>query len=88
LRTKAKLSRIILFEFLANALTVPFVWFLFPFFVRGYWLALVLSETFAFLAEAAIYARFFRLKAGNALALSFCANSLSFLIGLALAFLS
>ncbi len=87
LRRQQKPLRIALFALLANALTLPFVWFVFPFFVRDYWLALGLSEIFAFLSEAAIYSRAFGLKAKYALALSFCANLLSFFAGLALAFL-
>ena len=46
---------------------------------------ITLLELFAFLAEAAIYAHFFKLKPWHALAISFCANCLSFFAGLALA---
>ena len=88
LKKQQKPQRIVLATLLANTITLPFVWFVFPFFIHGYWIALALSEIFAFLSEAAIYAQAFRLKARQALLISFCANCPSFLIGLALACLA
>jgi len=85
LRGKERTGRILAVVFLANVITLPFVWFLFPAIIGGYYTSLALSELFAFLFEAAAYALAFR-KAGamRAAGAAVLANALSLAVGLVL----
>ena len=66
----------------ANSLTLPYVWFIFPSLLIGqYSLSLILSELFAWLAEAVFYKFFLKLSLKNALIASFLANLISFGLG-------
>ena len=74
--------------FLLNALTLPFVWIVFPSFLQMPYLPVLLfSEIFAFAVEMAAYAMIFaktsRLAAMSA---AFIANAVSFAVGFALQF--
>jgi len=78
------LWKIVLGGALASTITLPFVWFAFPLLPFPYIAWLALAEAFAFGAEAVFYKFFFRLDWKKAALMSFCANLLSFMAGLAL----
>ncbi len=66
----------------ANSLTLPYVWFVFPYvFLGHYSLGLILSEVFAWLAEAAFYKLCFRLSWKKTLVFSLIANAVSYALG-------
>ncbi len=65
----------------ASLLTLPYVWFVIPRIVPGYFAALAVSEAFALFVEAFFYAVFGRLPLAFCLASSFACNALSFLAG-------
>ncbi|MEW6034991.1 MAG: hypothetical protein AB1529_00120 [Candidatus Micrarchaeota archaeon] len=69
----------------ASSLTLPLVWFFFPYLGLGWGIQTALAEGFAFLAEGGVYIALFRkLDAGGAFGASAACNLSSFLIGLAL----
>ncbi|SRR6266404_9324193 len=66
----------------ANSLTLPYVWFVFPYLFLGkYSLNLTLSEIFAWLIEAIFYKVYLKLSLRNALIVSLAANFVSFCLG-------
>lgn len=65
---------------IANTITLPFVWFFFPAMGLDYLARIVLSEIFAFAAEAAYYFFFAGVKFEKAIAASFACNLFSFAI--------
>ncbi|MFH1393985.1 MAG: hypothetical protein ABII71_03180 [Candidatus Micrarchaeota archaeon] len=83
LRRRYEAKDIVLNSALANTMTHPLVWFLFPAMGLGYGMQAISSELFAFLAEAVILSSMFRnmsLKEGAVLSLA--ANAVSFATGL------
>jgi hypothetical protein len=84
-RAEPRLWRRILVALLANALSHPPVWFVFPALGLAWGTTTALSEVWAWLLEAALY----RFALGNmtwrsALGISLVANALSFGLGLVL----
>lgn len=66
----------------ASSLTLPYVWFVFPYLFLGHYsLSLILSEIFAWLAEAGFYKLSLRLTWKRALAFSLIANVVSYALG-------
>ncbi|HYV33958.1 MAG TPA: hypothetical protein VE973_03880, partial [Candidatus Limnocylindria bacterium] len=66
----------------ASALTLPYVWFVFPYFVAGQFVwGLAFGEIFAFLVEALFYRWFLKISLKKALLFSFIVNLVSFCIG-------
>jgi spore maturation protein SpmA len=66
----------------ASSLTLPYVWFVFPYLFLGkYSLSLGLSELFAWLVEALFYKMFLKISFKNAIIASFIANLLSYSLG-------
>ncbi len=83
LRKKYPAGEIALNSALANAMTHPLVWFLFPLVGLGYWTQLGLSELFAFSAETVLFSRMFKgMQLKEAALLSLAANAVSFGAGL------
>lgn len=91
-------KQIIFVSFVANALTHPIVWFVFPSlalpfslasgFGFGYLLQTLFSEMFAFLVEAGVFVLLFpKLPMRQALFLSLICNAVSFLAGLVLTYI-
>lgn len=74
--------KIILGIVLASTLTLPYVWFLWPFFFRERTTYIIVSELWAWLMEALFYRFYFGLNWKKALTFSFILNACSFLIGL------
>ena len=66
---------------LASGATLPYVWFVFPAFIRHHALYTILVETFAVVAETAIFTALFRMNWKKALLLSACCNAASFIAG-------
>jgi hypothetical protein len=67
---------------IASTLTLPFVWFLFPYLGFSYLYQILLSEEFAVIIEAIIYAKLFRgMSLRDAFLLSFACNMFSFSFG-------
>jgi hypothetical protein len=67
---------------LASSLTIPYVWFVFPYVVN--WsrnTSAFFSEPFAFLIEALVYNRVLKLDWKTALAVSLVCNIASYLLG-------
>ncbi len=87
LRKRYPAPAIIRNSVVANSLTLPFVWFVFPVLGSGLsWVLLTaVAELFAFGAEAAVYRVLFqRMDWADAARMSFICNLLSFLTGLVL----
>jgi hypothetical protein len=84
-RLEPRRSRRVTLTLLGNALSHPPVWFVFPALGLGWLATTALSETWAWLAEAAVY-RSGLSRAGwrAALGVSLAANLLSFALGLGL----
>ncbi len=67
----------------ASFMTIPYVWFVFPYLLR--WPSglhvLIAAESFAFLLEALFFRTFLKIGWGPALALSLACNILSYFLG-------
>ncbi|MDO8553734.1 MAG: hypothetical protein Q7S22_02920 [Candidatus Micrarchaeota archaeon] len=81
LRKSEEIKKVVLTVFLLNCLTLPLVWFVFPFFIRNYLASLLSSEAVIFAIEMFAYQKIFR-KSKNAWKIAFVANLVSFLMGL------
>ena len=78
-------NNVILFAgILASVATLPYLWFILPYFIINRLLYILISEIFAVLAESLIYYYIFRFKYSVSLFLSFACNMVSFLTGLIL----
>lgn len=71
---------------IASTLTLPFVWFVFPFLGLGSWvLQTMLAEIFAVVAEAVVYQRLFaQISWKDAFLTSLLCNGISFSAGIIL----
>ncbi len=80
---KNSIGYIILAGFLASALTLPYLWFVLPPFIKlNYYI--YVGEILVFLIESLIYYKILSIKFSRALIISFVANLVSFLAGLIL----
>ncbi|WP_340818208.1 hypothetical protein [Methanolobus sp. WCC4] len=70
--------------FFASFATLPYLWFVLPFFIREHHVYVASGETFVFLVESLIYYFVLDLPARKVLILSFVCNLISFLAGLLL----
>lgn len=70
--------------FFASFATLPYLWFLLPFFTRNYYLYIASGELLAFIVESVIYYFILNITVRKALILSFICNLTSFLAGLLL----
>ena len=80
---KLKLNnfKVIFVGFLASALTLPYLWFVLPPYIKiNYYI--LLGEIFIFLIESFIYYYFLNLNFRKSALVSFIANLTSFVIGL------
>jgi ABC-type enterochelin transport system permease subunit len=80
--TRTPLSGIIFSGIFASFSTISYVWFVFP--VVATWpkgMSTLYSEPFAVLVEALVYHITLKLRARDALAVSFICNVVSFLVG-------
>lgn len=66
---------------LATAITIPFVWYVFPLLQADYQTRIYLSESFAVSVEGLYYALSLRCPLAVAMVLSLVANMFSYLVG-------
>ncbi len=72
----------------ASSLTLPYVWFVFPYLLVGrFGVGLILGELFAWLAEAIFYYLFLKISIKKALIFSFIANLSSYALGYLITFI-
>jgi len=81
MRKRASMTRIIVTGIVANACTLPFVWFVFPMWLEGFGYVLV-SEVYAVVVEFLFIKSVLRVDSGSAILGSFLMNLSSFLVGL------
>ncbi len=81
-KTKLKTEKIIFFGILASFATLPYLWFIFPFFIRSLYIYIIVGELVVFLVEAFIYHFGLNLSLKRAFFLSLICNLASFLLGL------
>ena len=62
--------------------TLPYIWFVFPYFIKDRVVYTIFSESFAILLEAVIIYLILRVGFRYALLISFVANTVSYLFGL------
>jgi len=77
-----KTSKIILAGFISSALTLPYFWFILPFYVSNRGLYIVLGESLIIFIEMFLYNQLLNLSLKKAFIISFAANILSILISL------
>jgi len=87
LRKESSCTLIISAGVLVNILTLPIVWYVFPWVIPNYWLSLALSELFVLFLESVMLAGIFMLQFKRAVLVSLCANAASFLLGLFITYL-
>ncbi|MDX9971141.1 MAG: hypothetical protein RBS56_04540 [Candidatus Gracilibacteria bacterium] len=73
-------QKLILTVPIATLLTLPYLWFIFPAFLRGQ-PYIISSELFALIIEAIFYRFFLTKNTSSAFVLSFTTNAISFFIG-------
>lgn len=66
---------------LASSLTIPYVWFVFPFLFSNFVVAILISEMLAVFVEMIFYKIYIRLSFKNAFLISLIANAASFGLG-------
>ncbi len=87
LRKFYPIKTIIINSLIANTITLPFVWLVFPNLPVTYTIQVFISEMFAFIVEALIYFKLFaKMPLQCAIIVSFICNLCSFLGGLVLLF--
>ena len=75
-------SKIIFTGLIASALTLPYFWFILPFYISSRALYIIIGEVLIIFIEAFIYKQFLELKLAKVLVISLIANILSILLGL------
>ena len=75
-------GNIIFAGLITSTLTLPYFWFILPYFISDRMLYIFVGESFIILIEAFIYYRILKLKFSQALIVSFFANLSSILVGL------
>lgn len=78
---KVSFKKLIIVGLLASALTLPYLWFVLPFFINTIYY-IYIGELLVFLIEAAIYYGLLEIKLTRVLIISFVANLVSFIVGL------
>jgi hypothetical protein len=81
-KSNINISKTIFTSIIASALTLPYLWFILPFFVFNRIVYIGLGESLVVLIEALIYFQFLSIKFSKAFIVSFFANLISVLIGL------
>jgi hypothetical protein len=75
-------ARMIIFAgFIVSFATLPYVWFIIPFFLRTYIAWVIAGESFAFILEGIFYNFILKVSWKHAFLLSFACNAFSFLAG-------
>ena len=77
-----KISKIIIVGLIASALTLPYFWFVLPFYVSNRIAYIFFGEGAIVLIEAFVYYQFLQLKFPRAFVVSLVANIVSVVLGL------
>jgi len=75
-------SKIIFVGFIASALTLPYLWFILPFYIFNKTIYVIIGESLVVLAETVIYNQLLKIKLSESFKISLAANASSFLFGL------
>jgi len=76
------LLKVILFGSLFGSIaTLPYVWFVFPAFIKNYYVSVSVSEIFVIITEAYLFHFLFSLSLRRSIILSISANAGSIIIG-------
>lgn len=81
-KKEIKISKIIFAGFIASALTLPYFWFVLPFYISNRSVYIFIGEGAIVLLEAFVYYQFLQLKFFKAFIISLIANIVSVLLGL------
>ena len=77
-------GRVIFAGAICSALTLPYVWFIIPYLVPGYWDYMITAESSAVVVEAFVYVRILSWCYRRAFVVSLICNAVSFCVGLLL----
>ncbi len=75
-------SKIIFVGFMATASTLPYLWFILPFYIFNKVIYVIIGESLVVLIEAIIYNQLLKIKLLESFKISLAANVSSFLFGL------
>ena len=75
-------SKIIFVGFMATASTLPYLWFILPFYIFNKTIYVIIGESLVILAETIIYNQLLKIKLSESFKISLAANASSFLFGL------
>jgi len=81
-KIKVKNSLLLFSGFFASFATLPYIWFIFPLFLKTYFSYTILGELIVFLLESIILYFMLNLNIKKALIASFICNFISFTLGL------
>ena len=76
------ISKIIFIGFIASALTLPYLWFILPFYIFNKTIYVIIGESLVILVETIIYNQLLKIKLSESFKISLAANASSFLFGL------
>ena len=76
------ISKIIFIGFIASALTLPYLWFILPFYIFNKTIYVIIGESLVVLVETIIYNQLLKIKLSESFKISLAANASSFLFGL------
>ena len=85
---KIKSSLLLFAGFISSFLTLPYLWFVLPIFLKSFYSLAVVGEILVVIIEAIMYKFIIRLNLKKAFVVSIACNLASFLLGLLLWFLS
>ena len=80
---KTKIKDILFISLIASSLTLPYLWFILPVFIKARCYFFI-GEMLVILIESVVYNKFLKLELLKSLILSFFANLTSFIFGLIL----
>jgi len=80
-KTKLKSSTIIANTIFASALTLPYVWYIFPYLISNFTLSIWISEILVLVVESIFYQIFLKIEVKKAFILSLLANLVSYGLG-------
>jgi len=75
-------AKIIFVSFMATASTLPYLWFILPFYIFNKTIYVIIGELLVVIIESIIYNRLLNIKPSKSFKISLMANASSFLFGL------
>lgn len=79
---KIRLFKIVFAGFMASTLTLPYFWFVLPFYIYNQSIYIFLGESIVVLTEAYIYSQLLQLKFSRSFVISLISNISSIVLGL------